>query len=81
MTAREPDPIPEVKPCPKCQQAMRTALSIEYVAGKPWYCEPCRLFASGTATEFLSYRSFEIALAAERAASAPTRPTQGDERP
>ena len=45
--------VAAVKPCPQCQQPAREAdPRTEYVKDRPWVCDPCALWFTGTASEF-----------------------------
>lgn len=78
VTAREPDPIAPGKACPSCQQPAREAdQRTEYVADKPWICDICDLFFTGTAPEFQRYRIAESVALAEAMTTSP-RPKETD---
>jgi hypothetical protein len=73
--------VAAVKPCPQCQQPAREAdPRTEYVKDRPWVCDPCALWFTGTASEFQKYRIAEAVAAAEAMTTTPLpRPKDTDQ--
>ena len=76
MTAREPDPIAPVRPCPRCGRPDAVTPATDHErdrTGCDWWCDACHCTFTGTAGEFRFWASKRIALEAEAMTTRPDR--------
>lgn len=74
MTAREPDPIDPVRPCPRCGTTDAVSPATDHERDRTrcdWWCDACRCAFTGTASEFHHWSAKRIAAEAEAMSTRP----------